>query len=104
FLFSITPDHSVIKSGVVEPQNVARVELNCPLQISGGLFPAPLTPLDPAHQPEHPGIIRQAPACNFQFSQSAIVIEVSLIKMARSCKVCFARIWTDAKGFADGRF
>ena len=46
FLFSITPERCVTISDVVERVDVARVELNCPLEISYGLFPAPLTPLD----------------------------------------------------------
>ena len=43
-------------------------------------------------------------ACNFQFSQSAVVIEVSIIKMIRSREVCFAGIWTNAKCFLNGCF
>src|SRR6476620_889852 len=104
FSFSITPGHSVIISDIVEGVKTARVELNCPLEASCGLFPAPLMPLDRTHHREYRGIIWQAPACNFQFSQSAIVIEVSVIKMLCSRTVCFARIWTDAKCFPDGCF
>ena len=50
------------------------------------------------------GFIGQRLAGNFQFSQSAIIIEVSVIKMLCSCEVCFAGIWTDAKCFLNGCF
>src|SRR5207245_7109510 len=56
------------------------------------------------HHREYPGIIWQAPACNFQFSKSAIVIEVSVIKMICSCEVCFAGTWTNAKCLLDRCF
>src|SRR5439155_11793610 len=101
FSFSITPDHSVTISDISERVKTARVELNCPLEVSSGLFPASLTPLDETHHREYPGIIWQAPACNFQFSKSAIVIEVSVIKMVCSCEVCFASTWTNAKCLLD---
>src|SRR5262249_19789246 len=65
FLFSITPEASVTVCDVVERINVARVALKCPLEISSGLFPAPLTPLDPTRQLEYPESSWQAPACNF---------------------------------------
>ena len=104
FLFSITPEPSVTISDVVERVNVARVELKCPLEASSGLFPAPLTPLDETRYRKYPRIIGQGLAGNFQFSQSAIVIEVSVIKMIRSCEVCFAGIWTDAECFLNGCF
>src|SRR5438105_11801604 len=76
FLFSITPDGSVTKSGLEKRDNVARVELNSALEVSNALFPAPLKPLDGSHRREYVGIIWQASACNFQFSQSAVVIAV----------------------------
>src|SRR6266480_1139464 len=104
FSFSITPDHSVTICDISERVKVARVELNCPLEVSSGLFPAPLTPLDETHHREYPGIIWQAPACNFQFSKSAIVLEIAVIKVKCSCEVCFAGIWTNAKCFPDGCF
>src|SRR6266704_5336934 len=101
FSFSITPDHSVTVCDISERVKTARVEFNCPLKASYGLFPASLTPLDVTHHREYPGIIWQAPACDCQFSQCAIVVEVSIIKMMCSCEVCFAGIWTNAKCFLD---
>src|SRR4029077_15531998 len=102
FLFSITAEHSVTK--VVEGVNVARVELKCPLEISSRFFPAPLAPLNVTRYAKYPRIVGQRLACNFQFSQSALVIKISIIKMKRSREVCFAGIWTDAKCFLDGCF
>src|SRR5204863_4868392 len=95
FLFSITPGVCVTVCDISEGVKTARVELNGPLKVSHGLFQASLTPLDVTGHREYPGIIWQAPACNFQFSQSAIVVEVSIIKMMCSCEVCFAGIWTN---------
>ena len=97
FLFSITPDGFVTKSSLEKRVNVARVELNCPLEVSNALFPAPLTPLDAAHQLEYVGTIWQAPACNFQFSQSAVVIEVSTIKVSSPREVRFTCIRTKTR-------
>src|SRR6266576_2150804 len=104
FLFSITPEHAVTVCDAIERVKTAWVELNCALKASCGLFPASLTLLDRTHHREYRGIIWQGPSCNFQFSQSAIVIEVSVIKMLCSRTVCFAGIWTDAKCFPKGCF
>src|SRR6266436_9384372 len=68
FLFTITPDGSVTKSGLEKRDNVARVELNSALEVSNALFPAPLKAVDGTHQREYAGIIWQGPAGNFQFS------------------------------------
>src|SRR5262249_5755039 len=76
FLFGITPDGFVTKSGLEKRVDVARVELNCPFEVSNGLFPASLHPLDGSHHREYLTTIRQAPLCNFQFSQSGVVIEM----------------------------
>ena len=53
FLFRITPDGSVTKSDLEERDNVTRVELNCPLEVTNGLLPAPLKPLDGSHHLEY---------------------------------------------------
>src|SRR4030095_1773050 len=47
-------------------------------------------------------MIRQRLVSNFQFSQSALVIEVSIIKMLCPRKVCLAGIWTDAECLLNG--
>src|SRR5438093_11147967 len=100
----MTPGPSVTVCDISERVKTARVEFNCPLKVAHGFFPASLTPLDVTGHREYPGIIWQAPACNVQFSQSAIVIEVSIIKMICSCEMCFAGIRTNAKCFLDGCF
>src|SRR5438067_2576306 len=104
FLLSITPERCVTISDVVEGGDVARVEFKCALEISSGIFPAPLTPLDETRYSKYPRIIWQRLASNFQFSQSALVIEVPIVKVIRSRPVCFAGIWTDAKCFLNGCF
>ena len=102
FLFSITAEVSVTK--VVEGVNVARVELKCPLQISSRFFPAPLAPLDVSRYSKYPRIVGQCMPCNFQFSQSGLVIKISVIKVIRSREMYFASIWTDAERFLNGCF
>src|SRR5439155_25639297 len=52
----------------------------------------------------YPGIIGQALAGNFQFSQRAVIIEVSSIKILRAREVCFACIRAEAKCRFDSRF
>src|SRR5262249_52947667 len=79
FLFSITSEDCVAVSDLIEIADVAWVQLNYPLEISYGLFPASLTPLNVTGQLEHPWIIGQCPPGNLEFSQSAVVIAVSII-------------------------
>ena len=71
-----------------------RIEVHCALQVLGGLFPASLTPLNVTLQFEYLWIIGESLAGNFQFSQSAVVIEVSAIKISRTREVRFARFFT----------
>src|SRR5438067_7309853 len=100
----MTPGPSVTVCDISERVKTARVEFNCPLKVAHGFFPASLTPLNVTGHREYPGIIWQAQACNFQFSESAIVVQVSIIKVRCSCEVCLPAIWTDAKCFLDGCF
>src|SRR4029077_8584755 len=97
FLLSITPDGSVTKSGLEKRDNVARVELNSPLEVSNALFPTPLKPLDGTPQRDYAEIIWQAPSCNFQFGQRAVVIAVSVRKNISPRKVRFTCIRTKAR-------
>ena len=50
---------SVTSCDLLERENVARVELNCALEISQWPLPASLAPLDETRQFEYPRIIRQ---------------------------------------------
>ena len=79
------------------------VEINRVLQVSCGLFPAPLAPLDVTLQLEYPGIIGQGPTGNHQFSKSAVVVEISLIKILRPRKMRFTGIWTETRRRLNGR-
>src|SRR4051794_6783986 len=89
FRFSIAPKHRVTHRNFLQCPNITRVELSCPLEVSSGLFPAPLTPLDEALQFEQPGIIGQGLASNFEFSQSALIVAVASMKMYCPCEVRF---------------
>ena len=57
----------------------------------------PLATLDVTLQLENTGIIRQGLGGDFQFGQSAVIIEVASIKVLGACEMCFTRIWTEAK-------
>ena len=92
--FSVASEKVVIGRDLVQRLEVARVELNCALKVSSGFVPAPLTPLDVAHQLEYPGIVWEALTSHFQLRQSAIIIEVSPIKILGTREVCFTCIRT----------
>src|SRR5882724_246054 len=103
FFFRVAPEISVTDRNLLQREKVAWVELDRALQISCGFFPAPLAPLDITLQLEYPKIIGQGLASNFQFSQSAIVIEVASIEISGTCEVCFTCIGPEAKRRFDGR-
>src|SRR5512132_1089695 len=46
FCFSIAVKQPVTECNLMQRLDVPRIQLSCPLQISCGLFPASLTPLD----------------------------------------------------------
>src|SRR6267143_7231661 len=81
FCVSITPQTAIIKRGnLLEHYNVARIELNGALEGLGCLLVTSLlAPLNVTRQLEYARIIRQSLARKFQFSQSAVIIEISLI-------------------------
>src|SRR5260370_207145 len=81
-VLKVGPENSVAERNLLERFNIARVEVSCALQVSCGRFPVSLAPLDITRQPEYPGVVGQGLAGNFQFSQSAIVIKMSMIKIA----------------------
>src|SRR5437773_1745089 len=108
FFVRISPEKSVANRNLLERVNVLWVEFNRALEITRGLFPATLPPLDETFQLEYSGIIGQRLASSFQFSQSAVVIEVSTIKIPRDCEMCVACIGTEAnrgrdRGFCHGQ-
>ncbi len=100
----MAPKISVTERNLPQRENVARVEFDCALEAMQCLFVFTLATLDGALQFEYPGIIGQALAGNFQFSQRAVIIEVSSIKILRAREVCFACIRAEAKCGLDGRF
>src|SRR5215472_2980993 len=81
-----------------------RVELNGPLKISYRLVPAPLTPFDVTLQPDYSRIIGQTLRGNFKFSQSAIIIEISPIKILGAREVGFPSVRSETRRRLDGRF
>src|SRR6266851_9979656 len=99
FCFRIVPTKRVILCNTqLQRLNVAWVELSRALQISRRFFPAPLTPLDITRQPEYPCIIGQALAGNLQFSQSAVIIVIPMVKILPTRKMRFTGIRTKARG------
>src|SRR3954447_3530166 len=83
---------------------VARVELNGPIKISNRFVPAPLTPFDVTLQLDYSRVIGQALRGNFQFSQSAIVIEISPIKILGAREVRFPSVRLETRRRLDRRF
>ena len=54
--------------------------------------------------PEYLRIIGEGPTRSLQFNQSTVVIEVSTIKVLRSCQMRFACVRTQARGDSEGGF
>src|SRR4029077_13015342 len=104
YLFSIAPKNSVTDRDLLQREKVARVEINRALQVLCGFFPASPAPLNETLQLEYPGIIGQSLAGNLQLSQSAVIIEISPIKIPRTREVCFTRIGTKASCRLNGCF
>ena len=90
FVFSVTPEDSVTDRNLLKRFSITRVKVNCALEVLHRLLPTSLSPLDVTHELEYPRIIRKSLASNFQFSQRATMIEVSMIKISRVRQVCFA--------------
>jgi hypothetical protein len=61
-------------------------------------------PLNESGKPEYLRVIWQSLVGKSHFTQSAIVIEVSPVKIPRPCKMRFARVGAKTKGRLDGRF
>src|SRR5947208_12929007 len=85
FCVSIMPQTGIIKrSNLLQQYNVARVELNGALEGSSRLFVASLlAPLNVTRQLESARIVRQIRARRFQFSQSAVIIAISVKTISR---------------------
>src|SRR5262249_21137518 len=54
-----------------------------------GLSPSTLTPLNATLQVEYTRIIRQSLTRSFEFCESALIVEISAIKILSACPVCF---------------
>ena len=63
-----------------------------------------LATLNVTLQLEYPGIVGQTPACNFQFSQRAVIIEVSSIKIFCPRQMRLACVRLETKSRLDGCF
>jgi hypothetical protein len=104
YLFSIAPENSVTDRDLLQREKVARVEINRALQVFCGFFPASLATLNETLQLEYPRIIGQSLPGNSQLSQSAVIIEISPIKILRTREVRFTRIGTKASCRLNGCF
>src|SRR4029450_9225344 len=103
-LLSVAPENSVTDRDLLQREEVARIEINRVLQVLCGFFPESLAPLNETLQLEYPGIIGQSLAGNSQLGQSAVIIEVSPIKIPRTREVRFTRIGTKASCRLNGCF
>src|ERR1043166_490218 len=104
FFLSVAPAKVITERSFLQRVNVARIQFNGVLQISGGFFPAPLTPLNVTRQFEYPRSIWERLAREFQLSQGTFVIEVSLIEMLRTRKMRFCCPRTKVKCCFDSCF
>src|ERR1043166_7152846 len=99
---SIAPEHVVTRRDLLQGKKVARIKVNRTLEALQRLLLLPLAPLNVALQFRHHGIIRKSLTSDLQFSQSAIIIEVSSVKVFSACEVCFTRVGSEAKCRLDG--
>src|SRR4029077_17359218 len=88
---SVTPQADIIIPGnLLQHSNVARIEINGALEGSRSLLVTSLlAPLNVARQLEYARIIGQSLARKFQFTQSAVIIEISMIDISRPYQVRF---------------
>src|SRR6266508_6896443 len=95
--FGIAPKKCVTASKLLQRMNVTRIEVDCALKATYGVFPSSPTALDGTRQLEYVCIIGQTLTGNFQLGQGSVIVEVSSIEVLRARKVCFARVGTKAK-------
>src|SRR5262245_1547907 len=72
---------TVSERDLLEGGNVARVEFNFALETAHSLFVFTLAALDGCYQFIYSGIIGQALTGDFQFSERAVIIQVSSVKI-----------------------
>src|SRR4029077_16165749 len=65
-LLGVASEIIVAQSNLLQHENVARIELNCPLKVSCGFVPAALSPQNITHELEKTRIVGQALASSFQ--------------------------------------
>src|SRR5437762_14270227 len=100
------PQAAIIKGcDLIQRYNVARIKLDGVLEGSCSFFVAALlATLNETYQLVYARIIRQPLAREFQFSQSAIIITMSLIKILRTREMRFTCIRTQASRRVNSRF
>src|ERR1700760_1895123 len=94
---SVAMKQIVADRNLLQGYNVARVKLYRALEVTQCLFLFALAALNVSVQLEYLRIIWQALASNTQFSESAPIIQVSLIKIRRTRQMCFTCIRTQTK-------
>src|SRR5262249_23036489 len=104
FFLGETSQMTITERNLLQRPAVARVQINGALQVTHRLILFTLATFDVTLQLENTGIIRQGFGGDFQFGQSAVIIEVASIKILRTRQVCLTRIWTELEGFLNGRF
>ena len=88
----IAPQIQIAQRDLRQREKVARIELDCPLQIAQSLFLITAPACDVARQLENTRIIRQCSARNLELRQRSIVIEIASIQMFGPRKMCFAAV------------
>src|SRR5436190_24111151 len=65
-LVRVASEITVAECDLLQHENIARIEVNCPLKVFCGLVPAALPPENVTHQLENSGIVGQTLASSFQ--------------------------------------
>src|SRR5215469_11370468 len=88
---------TITEGDLLQYGNIPRVKIDGALETMHSIFVFALATLDVTLQHENTGIVRQCLGGDFQFGQSGLIIEIALIKILSARKMCFTRIWMDAK-------
>src|SRR2546422_8095339 len=95
---------SVAERGLLQGKDIARIQLQRPLQITQAFLRLAPPPKNVACECEDTGIIRQRSSGDLQFSQSSIIIEITSIKIFGASEVRFSRIRPQAECGLNRRF
>src|SRR5882724_12883250 len=101
FSVGIATQVMVIDGKLLKDVNIARIEFEAPLKISGRIFPATLPPVDVATQLKNKRIIWQELTRKHKLGARMIVIEVGTIEMIGIGQMRLSRVRSQTAGGLD---